>query len=196
MSEARKATAADVEAIAAALARAFEDDPLIDFMIPERRRIDRLTRMFAVDIRTVHLRHDEVWTTADLRGAALWSPPDKWRRSPREIARTAPTMLPVLGTRLVRAFATLNAIERNHPPGPHYYLGGLGTDPAYQGNGLGSAVLVPVLERCDREGLGAYLESSKEKNVPFYSRHGFEVTRELALPGGGPSLWLMWREPR
>jgi hypothetical protein len=32
--------------------------------------------------------------------------------------------------------------------------------------------------------------------VPFYERHGFRVTRELTVPGGGPVLWLMWREPQ
>ena len=52
-----------------------------------------------------------------------------------------------------------------------------------------------VLERCDEEGIPAYLESSNARNVPFYRRHGFGVTTELQIPGGGPMLWLMWREP-
>ena len=66
--------------------------------------------------------------------------------------------------------------------------------PVAQGRGLGSSVLAPVLGRCDDEGLGAYLESSKEENLAFYSRHGFEVTEEVQLPGG-PPVWLMWRDP-
>jgi len=52
-----------------------------------------------------------------------------------------------------------------------------------------------VTEECDREGIPAYLESSKEANVSYYARHGFAVTEEFTLKGG-PSLWLMWRDPR
>ena len=56
--------------------------------------------------------------------------------------------------------------------------------------------MAPVLERCDDEGVPAYLESSKEKNVPYYERHGFRVTGELRLPKDGPPLWAMWRDPK
>jgi hypothetical protein len=54
----------------------------------------------------------------------------------------------------------------------------------------------PILERGDAEGVPAYLESSKERNIPYYQRYGFEVTVELRLPKGGPLVWSMWREPR
>ena len=78
---------------------------------------------------------------------------------------------------------------------PHYYLSVLGTDPDQQGGGVGSALLGPVLDRCDADGIAAYLESSKESNVDFYIRHGFSVTDRIDLPDDGPALWFMWREP-
>jgi GNAT superfamily N-acetyltransferase len=89
-------------------------------------------------------------------------------------------------------------LERHHPVRPpHWYLAVLGAEPASQGKGLGSAVLAPVLEQCDADGVGAYLESSKERNIDFYARHGFRVSEELRLGGArGPRLWGMWREPR
>ena len=73
-------------------------------------------------------------------------------------------------------------IERAHPRDPHYYLAVLGTDPDEQGRGIGSALIQPVLETCDRDEVPAYLESSKERNIDFYARHGFRVTDELVLP--------------
>ena len=87
-------------------------------------------------------------------------------------------------------------MEMSHPSGPpHWYLAVLGTDPSAQGQGLGSAVLAPVLQRCDEDGVGAYLESSKESNIAFYSRHGFRLTGEVHLLKG-PQMWKMWRDPR
>ena len=67
--------------------------------------------------------------------------------------------------------------------------------PDRQGRGFGSHLMQPVLERCDADGTPAYLETDTERNVQLYERHGFKVTEEFPLPGGGPPVWLMWREP-
>jgi GNAT superfamily N-acetyltransferase len=89
----------------------------------------------------------------------------------------------------------LRRIQSRHPHNPHHwYLSRLGTDPPEQGRGLGSAVLQPVLNTCDRDGVGAYLEASQEGNLSFYARHGFQVAGELRLPRG-PRVWTMWRAP-
>ena len=96
----------------------------------------------------------------------------------------------LVGTRKV-AF-----VDRRHPADlPHWYLHYLGASPESQGRGLGSALLAPVLERCDREGLPAFLETSTPRARALYSRHGFEVSGRFDLPGGGPPIWQMWREP-
>ena len=52
-----------------------------------------------------------------------------------------------------------------------------------------------MLERCDAEGMPAYLESSNVRNLPFHARHGFEVTGEIEVGKGAPVVTTMWRRP-
>ncbi|MCQ4208396.1 GNAT family N-acetyltransferase [Streptomyces longispororuber] len=84
-----------------------------------------------------------------------------------------------------------------HPEGrAHVYLWMIGVAPGRQGEGLGTALMAPVLERCDREGLPAYLEASNPRSRALYERLGFVFTgTALDLPDG-PSMWPMWREPQ
>jgi RimJ/RimL family protein N-acetyltransferase len=53
-----------------------------------------------------------------------------------------------------------------------------------------------MLALCDRDGIGAYLESSSERSQALYERHGFQVVETFDMPGGGPPIRRMWREPR
>ncbi len=189
----RRARHEDFRPLAAMLARAFYDDPVTSWFYPNpQRRLVHARRFFAIRLRQL-ADQDLIYTTPDHAGAALWTQPGRWREDLRQSLMLLP-MLPVLLPRIVRSTRAVHEIERRHPVLPHYYLSVLGTDPDQQGGGIGSALLGPVLDRCDSEGVAAYLESSKESNVGFYARHGFAVTERIDLPDG-PPLWFMWREP-
>ncbi|HUB73836.1 MAG TPA: GNAT family N-acetyltransferase [Solirubrobacteraceae bacterium] len=193
----RRADAADVPALAAMLARAFLDDPVASWAWrAERARLRALERFQAVRLRQL-LPGEEVWTDDQLSCAALWAPPGEWHSSLRETLQLAPAFMhPRLFARMPLVALGWEKLERAHPRRPlHYYLAILGTEPHAQGKGLGSAMLAPTLERCDRDEVGAYLESSKERNVDFYARHGFRVLEEVTLLRG-PRMWKMWRDPR
>jgi ribosomal protein S18 acetylase RimI-like enzyme len=191
------ATGTDLAGVADALADAFWDDPVMSWILREEgSRSRRLARLFGVQLRGHYLPLGTVWTTPDHAGGALWAPPGHAIIPPLTVLRHLPDMLRALGRHATRALRTLNHVERQHPKEPHWYLGVLGTRKAAQGRGIGSSLLLPVLDRCDAEGIPAYLESSKEANISFYRRHGFELTGEIELPFGGPTVWPMWREPR
>lgn len=194
---ARRATHDDVSGIADALAEAFDDDPVMRWLFGDTApRPGRYLRAYLERETARHLRHNEVYTLDGTPAAALWEPPGHWKTPLMDIVRMTPLMLRGMGNRTINALRGLNRIETAHAKHPeHYYLAVLGTKPEAQGGGLGSAALAPVLDRCDADGIGAYLESSKETNIPFYRRHGFEVLGEVAFPSG-PSVWPMWREPQ
>jgi GNAT superfamily N-acetyltransferase len=183
--------------MAATLARAFADDPLISWWLPDARtRQRRAARLFAVGFEKINLPHHEVYTTDDHAGAAVWAPPNSWNLSLRATLPALPATVLTLRSGLGRYLRAMATLGGQHPREPHWYLEGIGTDPPKQRRGVGAALIAPGLAHCDRDGVPAFLETQKETNVPYYRRFGFEVSGELDVPGGGPHLWQMWREPR
>jgi GNAT superfamily N-acetyltransferase len=185
----------DVDALAVVLARAFHDDPVTGWVYAgERRRPMWSRRFFRWQLQRL-MAQDVSWTTEDGRGgAALWALPDRWREDVRDTLKLLCLTLPGVLPRLGRVLQGLSQVEVRHPVEPHLYLAVLGVDPSRQGQGIGSALIRPGLELCDRERLPAYLETGRERNLAFYGRHGFAVVDRLELPKG-PPVWFLWREP-
>lgn len=186
----RKATADDLPALSQTLAAAFHDDPVFTWWIPDGdRRREILPGFFRV-VAESNLPGGEVYTEKDLVGGAVWSPPDA-----EEDEDLAPALAEASREYAETLFEVFVLMEAKHPTEPHHYLFMLGTRPERQSQGIGSALMGPVLELCDGDRLPAYLEATCERNVQLYLRHGFEVTGRIPLRDG-PSLVCMWREPR
>ena len=182
----QKATGDDVRQVGRTLARALRDDPAIGWAYPERARRERLLPgYFELLVRRIYLPLDEVYITDDGMAAALWAPPGKWR-------------VPAMAAAQSRSAHMASLVEARHEQHdePHYYLPYVGTDPDHQRQGYGTLLLHQVLDRCDEQGIAAYLESTSLENRVLYHRLGFEVVEELHWPDGGPPFWPMWREPR
>jgi ribosomal protein S18 acetylase RimI-like enzyme len=196
----RPSRKADIRELSRTLSRAFSDDPVMAWVLPDDgSRSRHLVRMFSTMARRHHMAGGGVEVACDgpdIGAAALWDPPNRWRHSGREQLVMTPNFIRVFGLRSTKAREVQEVMKRAHPEEPHWYLAAIGSDPSVRGQGFGQALMRSRLDRCDAEYCPAYLESSKPENVPYYERFGFTVTREFALPGGGPPLWAMWRAPR
>jgi GNAT superfamily N-acetyltransferase len=191
----REASLSDTRRLSTALAAAFEEDPVFSWLLPkENRRFARLVRFFELELRHVVLPAGRVWTAAQGIGASLELPPGAWRMPLGAQVAHGPAFVRALGPHLPRAMAMLTVIERRHVREPHYYIPYVGVAPDAQGQGLGTALLRPTLERCDHEGLPAYLEATSERNAALYERLGFRPRGELRL-GTSPPVWPMLRPP-
>lgn len=191
----RNAQPGELRSLQVVLGAAFFDDPIFGWLVgPGSTRHARLQRYFAIQL--AHALADGcVWTFDGLHGAALCMPPGRWSLPPRLIAANGARFARVFRARLPRAVGLLAAIERRHLRGPHYYFSNLGVTPQAQGHGLGTRLMAPTLERCDAEGLPAYLEASSERSAALYERLGFACTEVLRF-AGSPPLMLMTRPPR
>ena len=199
----RPARKADVTELSHALGRAFYDDPVSVWIMPDdNARAAHLRKFFATVTHHHHLAGGGVEVASDgsaIGAAALWDPPGRWKQSAREQLMMLPSFILGFGPRLSlgRKLGDLFArMKQEHPDEPHWYLAVLGSDTVVRGKGYGQALMRSRLDRVDAEHAPAYLESSKAENVPYYERFGFEVSSEIVIPDGGPTLWPMWRAPR
>jgi ribosomal protein S18 acetylase RimI-like enzyme len=191
----REASLDERAQLSATLAGALATDPVFSWLLPGRRRRDRrLRRLFELELEHwVFPVGGRALTTDDFRGANVELPP---RGSTMTMQfGGALGLVGVFGMRLRRAGRLQSFFDRNHPQEPHYYIRTLGVAPRFQGRGLGTALLRPTLDRCDREGVAAYLEASTERSASLYARLGFVHLGELRVPNGGPPFWPMRRPP-
>jgi ribosomal protein S18 acetylase RimI-like enzyme len=179
------------------LARAFQDDPAWVWLLPDAERRRRLLPwLFRVGF---DVTAADVWSTAGpVLGAARWLPPG------RPAMRVGPTLRALvttpfhLGTATGAFLSYGRAVEQMRAEvadGPHWYLAGIGVDPAAQRRGVGAALLRPGLEAAERAGLPAVLLTNNEANLAFYESHGFAVVRPGRTPEEGPRAWAMVRHP-
>jgi GNAT superfamily N-acetyltransferase len=191
-----------IDLAGAAMARAFFDDPVSVYTYPDEAERRRLAPWhFSTFIRYAHSFGEVYTTNGTPLGSAVWLPPGQAEIDP-EFAHQAglDRAAEVLGEVAWRRFGTIcdyvDALQPLEVPGPHWSLPLLGVDPTRQGQGVGSALLRPILERADADGLPAYLWTAKSRNVPFYRRHGFEVVTEGVEPTSSVRFWTMRRLPR
>lgn len=187
------ATLDDAPLVSRTLVRAFDDDPMMCWFFPDdATREESLGRYFT----TLFTRQYAHAGLCERTGAAVsfWVPPEAQDRAVPD-AETIQELTAILGDRAGLFGEAVEAAAAHTPAEPHWSLALLGADPAVQGKGHGAALLRSGLAKADAAGQPAYLESSKPANLPVYEHFGFTVRDELSLPGGGPTLWTMWREP-
>jgi ribosomal protein S18 acetylase RimI-like enzyme len=161
------------------LALAFSSDPLLRWMLPSSDSY--LANIIAIfEVFAGHsIDGDTCLITPGFEGAALWLAPGV-ETDEEAVGETfekifSPEFLPKVGEML----ATMDSY---HPNDDNcWYLPLIGVDPGHQNKGVGAALMKHMTERLDNEGGMAYLESSNQKNISLYLRHGFEVIGEIQI---------------
>jgi ribosomal protein S18 acetylase RimI-like enzyme len=173
------------------LAEAFRDDPVINWSCNHPQT---LVAFFQITM-PVFIPHRLTYLDPQGRGAASWLGPNQKLNWPFSLSSVLKVLKLGGLTGVYRLMLSGMKTERYHPKTPHYYLFAIGVIDGHKGQGIGTQLIAHILRQCDAEGMPAYLENSKEENLPFYEGHGFKVQQQIRFAASAPPVWLMWREP-
>jgi GNAT superfamily N-acetyltransferase len=190
-----------IEEASHVLARAFFNDPLQCYTFPDPQQRARLSPAHFAAIVRYGVLAGELWgTEGALNGVVIWSSPDR-EHNDEWLEQSGLSALPrVIGAgphaRFHEMIDHVEALHSRDVTRPHWYAMVIGVDPSCQGQGIGTALLQPVMARADAAGVPCYLETCQPRNVPFYRKQGFEVLLEAVEPKSGLPFWTFLREPR
>ncbi|MER5180481.1 GNAT family N-acetyltransferase [Streptomyces sp. NPDC002896] len=194
----RRAVESDRAAVTRLLDEAFQDDPVSCWVFPDADHRRRTHHKLMGAFLDIVLSEGRVDLTEDGRAAALWLSVPAGEPEDHDGEDDGPAeMREAVDPDNERVELVGRLTGAVHPTGrAHEYLLLIAVTPEHQGEGLGTALIGSVLDRCDREGLPAYLEASNARSRRLYERLGFAFTgRPVDLPDG-PRMWPMWREPQ
>ena len=181
----------DQERVFATLVLAFAADPVERWLYPEPQQYLSCFPRFLAAFGGKAFREQAVWGLGGFSAVALWLPPGIEADGEAVTTTLAGTVAP---SKHDDMFAVLGQMDTAHPSYPHWYLPWFAVDAALQGNGLGGQLMRSCLQVVDASHLPAYLETPNPRTVPFYQRHGFEVTGK-AQAGTCPPITFMLRAP-
>lgn len=183
-----------VDEVAEALAQAFQDDPLQTYTFPDSEERKRLSPAHFDAILRYGLLAGQVFTGIERgSGAVVWIPPGA-EHTPEMAEASGLTRLPeTIGAdaagRFGRVIDYAEVAHHRDMPVPHWYVMVIGVAPAFQGQGYGRALLQPILDRAETDGVPCYLETTQPRNVSFYERLGFRVLLDDVEPESGLRVW-------
>jgi GNAT superfamily N-acetyltransferase len=215
----RKAELSELEEIIAVAAAAFHDTPLYRYIAPDVGERELFLRVFfdtrfrngfgASVMEAAHAAEEE---GGRILGVANWAPPaqapdnspldpasqaektKKIRERFRETLAGAGVGAQVIG-RWAELMQTLSASAVKNPQGPHWQLAPVFIHPAFQGKGIGSALMRKQFAVIDEAKLPITLTTQEADNVELYAHYGFTVTSETLIGNSGVLSYGMCKPP-
>jgi GNAT superfamily N-acetyltransferase len=192
----RTARTSDIDAVVATVTSAFFDDPVWGSAFPDSEHRAAQASAFWKLLAVSAQRYPWTFVTDGIESVALWIPPGGHELTSEEEAGLEDFLVESTDRRIADGIlAALELFEAETPSEPHYYLSLLATHPDHRGHGTGMSLLRENLERIDREGAPAYLESTNPANLRRYESVGF-VPRGGFTVASGQVVTTMWRPGR
>lgn len=181
------------------MARAFLDDPLWRYLLPDAgQRARFMRRTYSLYLRYA-IRSQRLYGVGEPADAvAVWTFPGQ--PSSQWLSLLSSALLPVIFNRALPSFfrvfpifGKFDELQKHYAPEPHSYLSTIGVMPESQGRGLASPLIRPFLQQAEARKMGVYTETMTPSNVGLYEHYGFTTVEEYRVPDTDLCIWAFYR---
>ncbi|HIQ63765.1 MAG TPA: GNAT family N-acetyltransferase [Candidatus Avichristensenella intestinipullorum] len=188
----------DLAAAAHVMASAFSDDPSIRYLLGGQSMGCEDWKYFDCILKSVHGKCAMLSTSGRIHDLLVLLPPPLHAIPARSFfANGGFGLCSDFGWGLVRRSLryekNCRAMKKRFATPRTWYCLCLAVSPLWQGRGLASRLLRPVLDALDSHQASLYLETHKPKHVSMYTHLGFETVDRAPIPGTDIMQYAMMR---
>lgn len=180
----RKATAADKGLVIAILSKSFEKNKSTNHaIIQDNKKKKRLEYLIGYCFEVAYSWGD-VFIGDEGDSCCLLVYPNKKKPIFSSLFLDLKLIFKSVGLRNIgKLLEKERQVRKAHPVGPFCNLWFIGVIPTKQGKGLGGKLLKEVLAYVDKKNnLPIFLETSTDRNIAFYKKHGFSLEKIINIP--------------
>jgi GNAT superfamily N-acetyltransferase len=187
-----KANYNDKSRVVGILTQSFKDNRSVNYIIKQdKHKLQRIEELMNYSFKLSN-KFGKTYVSIDNKACALVMYPDKKRVTAKSILWDIQFILKSIGIgNIKKALKREATINKFHPQIPFTYLWFIGTEPSVQGNGIGTALMKEIISDSEKLNRPIYLETSTQKNIPWYEKFGFKIYQEFDF---GYKLYCMKRE--
>lgn len=176
------ATYSDKNTVVDILAKSFDNNKSVNYIVrQDEHRKQRLRQLMSYSFDVCN-SFGRVIFSENKKACALIIFPDKKRATVQSLLWDIKLIAGCIGLKgISKAISREKKIKNLQPKEPLYYLWFIGVNPEEQHKGIGSALLTEIIQDAEQQNRTLCLETSTEKNIPWYQKFGFTIYNELDI---------------
>lgn len=178
----KKATYGDKALVKNILSKSFDKNQSVNYIAQQDElREKRVTALMDYSFE-ICFNYGNVYLSDDNKACALVLYPDQKKTTFKSILEDVKLLFNCVGlSNIGKAMKREAAIKQIQPDTPMYYLWFIGVEPDSQGTGIGTKLMNDVIEDSEAKSRSIFLETSTQRNLPWYKKFGFDVYGDLDL---------------
>jgi ribosomal protein S18 acetylase RimI-like enzyme len=173
------------------LRKSFMDNKSVNFVVKQDNKREARIRKLMEYSYFKGLHFGEIYISKDQKACAIVLDSSRQKTTLKGIWWDLKLVFSCMGiSNVKKVLKREGEIKKHHPDFPFLHLWYIGVDPSEQGKAKGTELMGRIIHDSRRFGLPIYLETSTERNFPFYEKLGFKVISEINTLGYPLKMYL------